>query len=90
MKFLQRKRRNQRDDQRRPTRTHGSRDRVEWRNRNDAIACMMRTRGLEYAQMMRMHGRRRRVTCAICYNSENAGYDFWAIFDSVSSSKNTY
>ena len=34
MKFLQRKRRNQRDDQRRPTQMHGSRDHVEWRNRN--------------------------------------------------------
>ncbi|QHO37998.1 Retrotransposon gag protein [Arachis hypogaea] len=66
MKFLQRKRRNQRDDQRRPTRTHGSRDRAEWRNCNDAIACLTRMRGLESAQMTRARGRRGRVTCMIC------------------------
>ena len=31
-------------------------------NRNDAIACLTRTRGLESAQMTRTRGRRGRVT----------------------------
>ena len=87
MKFLQRKRRNQRDDQRRPTQTHGSRDRAEWRNRNDAIACLTRTRGLESAQMTRMRGRRGRVTCAICKNTNDAGYEFWAVLTQFQSRK---